>query len=77
MIQMTEDLITIISSLIAIAAMLFDEDEEEIKRASMSETNKAFGRYMGQDTDADVREVYREAAQVILIEETKKIGGGK
>ena len=27
--------------------------------------------------DADVREVYREAAQVILIEETKKIGGGK
>jgi hypothetical protein len=43
----------------------------------MSETNKAFGRYMGQDTDADVREVYREAAQVILIEEIEKIGGGK
>ncbi|KFO67884.1 hypothetical protein ER57_08175 [Smithella sp. SCADC] len=50
---------------------------EEIKRASMSETNKAFGRYMGQDTDADVREVYREAAQVILIEEIEKIGGSK
>ena len=43
----------------------------------MSETNKAFGRYMGQDADADVREVYREAAQVILIEEIEKIGGGK
>lgn len=33
--------------------------------------------HMGQDTDADVREVYREAAQVIQIEEIEKIGGNK
>ena len=40
---------------------------EEIKRAAMSETNKAFDRYMGKDTDADLRSVYRKSAKVIPI----------
>ena len=38
---------------------------EEIKRAAMSETNKAFDRYMGKDTDADMRSIYRKSARVI------------
>ncbi|MDO9228076.1 MAG: hypothetical protein Q8M86_05040 [Syntrophales bacterium] len=40
---------------------------EEIKRAAMSETNKAFDRYMGKDTDADMRSIYRKSARVIPI----------
>jgi hypothetical protein len=40
---------------------------EEIKRAAMSETNKAFERYMGKDTDADVRMVYAKS-RVIRID---------
>jgi len=40
---------------------------EEIKRAAMSETNKAFERYMGKDTDDDLRSVYRQSAEVITI----------
>jgi integrase len=45
---------------------------EEIKRAAMSETNKAFDRYMGKDTDADMRSIYRKSARVIPISQ-----GGK
>jgi hypothetical protein len=41
---------------------------EEIKRAAMSETNKAFERYMGKDTDDDLRSVYRQSAEVIAID---------
>jgi len=41
---------------------------EEIKRAAMSETNKAFERYMGKDTDDDLRSVYRQRAEVISID---------
>jgi hypothetical protein len=33
----------------------------------MSETNKAFERYMGKDTDADLRSVYRKSARVVSI----------
>jgi hypothetical protein len=40
---------------------------EEIKRAAMSETNKAFDRYMGKDTDADMRSIYRKSARAIPI----------
>lgn len=40
---------------------------EEIKRAAMSETNKAFERYMGKDTDADLRMIYRKSARVVDI----------
>ncbi|MFA5408684.1 MAG: hypothetical protein WC343_07945 [Bacilli bacterium] len=67
---MKSDIIVIISGLYggtrhsSVRALRKFRSPEEIKRASMSETNKAFGRYMGQDTDADVREVYREAAGV-------------
>lgn len=43
-----------------------------IKRAAMSETNKAFERYMGKDTDADMRSIYRKSARVIPIDQ-----GGK
>ena len=43
---------------------------EEIKRAAMSETNKAFERYMGKDTDDDLRSVYRQSAKVISIDKT-------
>lgn len=38
---------------------------EEIKRAAMSETNKAFERYMGKDTDDDLRSVYQQSAEVV------------
>lgn len=38
---------------------------EEIKRAAMSETNKAFERYMGKDTDDDLRSVYRQSARLV------------
>lgn len=40
---------------------------EEIKRAAMSETNKAFDRYMGRDTDDDLRSIYRRSARVITL----------
>ena len=40
---------------------------EEIKRAAMSETNKAFERYMGKDTDDDLRSVYRQSADVVSL----------
>jgi hypothetical protein len=43
---------------------------EEIKRAAMSETNKAFERYMGKDTDDDLRSVYRQSAKVVPLEST-------
>jgi integrase len=45
---------------------------EEIKRAAMSETNKAFERYMGKDTDDDLRSVYRQSARVIPIDKSDK-----
>jgi hypothetical protein len=45
---------------------------EEITRAAMSETNKAFERYMGRDTDDDLRSVYRQSAKVIPIVKTDK-----
>jgi hypothetical protein len=45
---------------------------EEIKRAAMSETNKAFERYMGKDTDDDLRSVYRQSAKVVSFEKTDK-----
>jgi integrase len=45
---------------------------EEIKRAAMSETNKAFERYMGKDTDADMRMIYRKSAAVVKISEAKE-----
>lgn len=41
---------------------------EEIKRAAMSETNKAFERYMGKDTDDDLRSVYRQSADVVSLD---------
>jgi integrase len=40
---------------------------EEIKRAAMSGTNKAFDRYMGKDTDDDLRSVYTKSAKIISI----------
>ncbi len=43
---------------------------EETKWAAMSETNKAFERYMGKDTDDDLRSVYRQSAKVISIDKT-------
>jgi hypothetical protein len=45
---------------------------EEIKRAAMSETNKAFERYMGKDTDDDLRSVYGQNAVIVPIDQTKK-----
>jgi len=45
---------------------------EEIKRAAMSETNKAFERYMGKDTDDELRSVYRQSAKVISLDKTDK-----
>ena len=45
---------------------------EEIKRAAMSETNKPFERYMGKDTDDDLRSVYRQSAKVISIDNADK-----
>lgn len=41
---------------------------EEIKRAAMSETNKAFERYMGKDSDDDLRSVYQQSAKIIPID---------
>lgn len=41
---------------------------EEIKEAAMSATNKAFERYMGRPEDADIRSVYRQAAEVLPID---------
>jgi hypothetical protein len=38
---------------------------EEIKRAAMSEIIKAFERYMGKDTDDDLRSVYTQSTKVI------------
>jgi len=38
----------------------------------MSETNKAFERYMGKDTDDDLRSVYRQSAKVISIDKADK-----
>ena len=38
----------------------------------MSETNKAFERYMGKDTDDDLRSVYRQSAKVISVDKTDK-----
>jgi integrase len=45
---------------------------EEIKGAAMSETNKAFERYMGKDTDDDLRSVYRQSAEVVSIGKADK-----
>jgi integrase len=45
---------------------------EEIKRAAMSETNKAFERYMGKDTDDDLRSVYTQSAKVISLDKIDK-----
>ena len=51
---------------------------EKIKRAAMSETNKAFERYMGKDTDDDLRSVYRQSAKVISVDKTdQKLTMGK
>ncbi len=33
----------------------------------MSETNKAFERYMGKDTDDDLRSIYRQSADVVSL----------
>jgi len=38
----------------------------------MSETNKAFERYMGKDTDDDLRSVYKQSAGVVPFH---RIGG--
>ena len=38
----------------------------------MSETNKAFERYMGKDTDDDLRSVYRQSARGVSIDKTDK-----
>ena len=38
----------------------------------MSETNKAFERYMGKDTDDELRSVYRQSAKVISLDKTDK-----
>ncbi|MGD0276033.1 MAG: hypothetical protein ABSB79_08245 [Syntrophales bacterium] len=54
------------------AAFLCRLFNEEIKRASMSETNKAFERYMGKDTDDDLRSVYEQSAEVISIDKSDK-----
>jgi hypothetical protein len=45
---------------------------EQIKQATMSETNKAFARYMGRDTDADIREIYRTSAEVVKFEHSQE-----
>ena len=42
------------------------------KTAAMSETNKAFERYMGKDSDDDLRSVYRQSAKVISVDKTDK-----
>ena len=34
----------------------------------MSESNKAFERYMGKDTDADIRMIYRKSARIITLD---------
>lgn len=38
---------------------------EQIKQAAMSETNKAFERYMGKAIDQDLRAIYKKSAMVI------------
>jgi hypothetical protein len=38
----------------------------------MSQTNKAFERYMGKDTDADMRMIYRKSAAVVPIRKAKE-----
>ncbi|MFH1079482.1 MAG: hypothetical protein V1766_04360 [Pseudomonadota bacterium] len=40
---------------------------EEIKEATMSATNKAFERYMGQANDGDILSIYKQSAEVIPI----------
>lgn len=37
---------------------------EEIKKAAMSATNKAFDRYLGKEEDDDIRSIYRKSAGV-------------
>ena len=46
---------------------------EEIKRAVIRETNKAFERYMGKDTDADLRMIYRKSTRVIQADTTDPV----
>jgi hypothetical protein len=43
-------------------------DRAEIKQAAMSETSKAFERYMGKDSDDDLRSVYKHSAKVISLD---------
>ena len=38
---------------------------EQVKQAAMSETNKAFERYMGKAIDQDLRAIYKKSARVI------------
>lgn len=40
---------------------------EEVKMATMSETNAAFARYMGKAIDQDLQAVYCRSAQVVSI----------
>lgn len=55
-----------------------DCSREEVKIAAMSETNKAFERYMGKALDADLRSVYRKSAQVVSIDQSgHKVDTGK
>lgn len=42
---------------------------EQVKLATMSETNAAFARYMGKAIDQDIRAVYRRSAQVVSIDQ--------
>jgi integrase len=56
----------------SVRALRVYHSPEEIKRAAMSETNKAFERYMGKDTDADMRMIYRKSAAVVPIRKAKE-----
>ena len=46
---------------------------EELKRAAMSSTNKAFDRYFGQAEDENLRSIYKKSAKVIKLEPATKV----
>jgi integrase len=45
---------------------------EQVKQAAMSETNKAFERYMGKAIDQDLRAIYKKSAVVIPVQSLSK-----
>ncbi|MEN6619997.1 MAG: hypothetical protein ABFD50_00380 [Smithella sp.] len=46
---------------------------EELKRAAMSATNKAFDRYFGLEEDENLRSIYTQSAQVVRFEPATKV----